>query len=100
MVVRSNSSGHKRSARRERLRGQGLRPIQMWVPDTQAPAFKAEAHRQSAVVAASTHVDDDQAFIDAITSLQGLRRGSYHQYPCADGALLLPVAQRAPPAKF
>jgi DNA-binding LacI/PurR family transcriptional regulator len=52
---------------RERLRQQGLRPIQIWVPDTRSPAFAAEAHRQSAAVAASPHESDDQAFIDAIS---------------------------------
>jgi len=50
---------------RARLRAQGLRPIQIWVPDVRAPSFKAEAHRQSLAVAASAHAADDQAFIDA-----------------------------------
>ena len=31
---------------RERLRAQGLRPIQIWVPDVRARAFRSEAHRQ------------------------------------------------------
>jgi DNA-binding LacI/PurR family transcriptional regulator len=52
---------------RERLRRQGLRPIQIWVPDTRSPAFAAEAHRQSAAIAASPHAAEDQAFIDAIS---------------------------------
>ena len=52
---------------RERLRRQGLRPIQIWVPDTRSPAFAAEAHRQSAAIAASPHDADDQAFIDAVS---------------------------------
>ena len=51
---------------RERLRGQGLRPIQIWAPDVRAPAFRSEAHRQSLAVAASAHGEDDQAFIDAV----------------------------------
>ena len=50
---------------RERLREQGLRPIQIWAPDVRAPAFRSEAHRQSAAVAASPHAADDQAFVDA-----------------------------------
>ncbi len=50
---------------RDRLRAQGLRPVQIWVPDVRSPGFAAQAHRQSAAVAASTHADDDQAFIDA-----------------------------------
>jgi hypothetical protein len=52
---------------RERLRRRGLRPLQIWVPDVRAPEFIAEAHRQSAVVAASEGEADDQAFVDAIS---------------------------------
>ena len=52
---------------RERLRSQGLRPIQIWVPDVRSPAFAEEAHRQSAAIAASEHEADDQAFVDAIS---------------------------------
>lgn len=52
---------------RQRLREQGLRPIQIWVPDVRAPEFVAEAHRQSVAIAASEHEGDDQAFVDAIS---------------------------------
>ena len=52
---------------RERLRSQGLRPIQIWVPDVRAPSFRSEAHRQSLAVAASAHAHEDQSFIDAVS---------------------------------
>ena len=52
---------------RDRLRSQGLRPIQIWVPDVRAPSFRSEAHRQSLAVAASAHAREDQAFIDAVS---------------------------------
>jgi hypothetical protein len=61
------SSRDKVRAHRERLRRQGLRPIQIWVPDVRAPAFAAEAHRQSRAVARSRHARDDQDFIDAVS---------------------------------
>ena len=62
------SSGREKvRAHRQRLREQGLRPIQIWVPDVRSPAFKAEAHRQSLAVAESPHAQEDQAFIDAIS---------------------------------
>lgn len=64
---RSKPSRDKVRAHRDRLRRQGLRPIQIWVPDTRSPAFKAEAHRQSLVVASSPHAKEDQAFIDAVS---------------------------------
>jgi hypothetical protein len=38
------------------------------VPDVRAPQFVAEAHRQSALVASSPIVPDDQDFIDAIST--------------------------------
>jgi hypothetical protein len=52
---------------RERLRRQGLRPIQIWVPDVRAASFRSEAHRQSLAVATSAHPREDQAFIDAVS---------------------------------
>jgi len=52
---------------RERLRRQGLRPIQIWVPDVRSPAFRSQAHRQSLAVAASRQARTDQAFIDAVS---------------------------------
>lgn len=52
---------------RERLRRQGLRPVQIWAPDVRAPEFIAEAHRQSIAIARSEGEADDQAFVDAIS---------------------------------
>ena len=65
--TKTNSSRKKVRDHRERLRGQGLRPIQIWVPDVRAAAFKSEAHRQSLAVAASAHAGEDQSFIDAVS---------------------------------
>ena len=63
----STTSRDKVRAHRARLRNQGLRPIQIWVPDVRAPNFKAEAHRQSLAVASSARALEDQSFIDAVT---------------------------------
>jgi hypothetical protein len=64
---RPRSSREKVGAHRERLRRQGLRPIQIWVPDVRSPEFAAEAHRQSALVAGSAFAREDQDFIDAVS---------------------------------
>lgn len=61
------SSREKVREHRKRLRDQGLRPVQFWVPDTRSAAFRAEAHRQSLAVAQSEGEANDQAFIDAIS---------------------------------
>ncbi|MGH7567219.1 MAG: antitoxin MazE family protein [Gemmatimonadota bacterium] len=67
---RSKSTREKVRAHRERLRRQGLRPIQIWVPDVRSRDFKSEAHRQSLMVAQSTHARDDQEFIDSLSDLR------------------------------
>lgn len=56
-------------AHRERLRRQGLRPVQIWVPDTRSPRFTEEAHRQSLAVALSAHADEEQAAIEGMTDM-------------------------------
>jgi len=52
---------------RQRLRAQGMRPIQIWVPDVHSPEFAAEARRQSLLANASPEEADIQAFIDSVT---------------------------------
>ena len=63
---RSASSRDKVRAHRARLREQGLRPIQLWVPDVRSPAFKAEAARQARAVAMDPHEAETMAFIEAV----------------------------------
>jgi hypothetical protein len=46
MPVKAKSAASKMKAYRVRLRSQGLRPVQIWVPDIHAPNFQAEVRRQ------------------------------------------------------
>ena len=64
---RSKSSRDKVRAHQERMRRQGLRPIQIWVPDVNSPSFKKEAHRQSLAAANSPYAEEDQCFVGAIS---------------------------------
>ena len=64
---RKQSARDKVRRYRERMRARGLRPIQLWVPDTRTAAFRDEAHRQSLAVADSARADEDQAFVDVIS---------------------------------
>ncbi|MDZ7844369.1 MAG: antitoxin MazE family protein [Anaerolineales bacterium] len=41
------STNERVRRRREALRSAGLRPVQIWVPDTRRPGFAEEARRQS-----------------------------------------------------
>lgn len=52
--------------RRAALRAAGLRPIQIWVPDTRRPGFAAECRRQAETVAAADLADKGlMDFLDA-----------------------------------
>jgi hypothetical protein len=66
-AAKRKATRKKVSAHRARLRAQGLRPIQIWVPDTRSPEFAKEARRQSRLAARSRHAAEDQAFVDAIS---------------------------------
>ena len=46
MAERSSTSARVQK-HRQALRAAGLRPIQIWVPDTRRPGFAAECRRQS-----------------------------------------------------
>jgi len=63
----TSSSRDKVRDHRARMRAQGMKLVQLWVPDTSSPSFKAEARRQSRLIAANPHEAEDQAFIDAIS---------------------------------
>ncbi|PZO01553.1 MAG: DUF3018 domain-containing protein [Hyphomicrobiales bacterium] len=63
MSLTVNQRGQKRQ---DALRAAGLRPVQIWVPDTRRPGFAAECHRQCRVVAAADAEDRDlDAFLEA-----------------------------------
>ncbi|QDZ09443.1 antitoxin MazE family protein [Devosia ginsengisoli] len=52
--------------RRDALRAQGLRPVQIWLPDVTAPGFAEEARRQSLLAAEADARDPElQSFLDA-----------------------------------
>jgi Antitoxin MazE-like len=68
------SSQEKVSAYRRRLRAQGLRPIQIWVPDVRSPGFKAQAHRQSLAVATSPRLM--RAARNAVTGPSSIQCGT------------------------
>ena len=54
MAYTSSSNARRVQRRRDKLRSQGMRPLQIWVPDTRAPGFAEEAARQARLVAEAT----------------------------------------------
>jgi hypothetical protein len=63
MTVRERVSEYRR-----RMRDRGLRPLQVWVPDVRTATFAAEAHRQALLVAGADENNDEQDFIEAIST--------------------------------
>lgn len=52
---------------RDALRRLGLRPVQIWVPDTRRPDFAEECRRQSRLVSQADMADTDmQPFLDDV----------------------------------
>ncbi len=67
-MARSQAENRRRvEEHRARLRQQGLRPLQLWVPDTRSDAFASEARRQAEAARRSGFAEDDQAFVDRIS---------------------------------
>ena len=62
----SKSIAARVKSRRDALRKAGLRPIQIWAPDSRAPGFAAECRRQSKLIADTERDNADLAhFMDA-----------------------------------
>ncbi|MBM5813705.1 MAG: DUF3018 family protein [Cyanobacteria bacterium M_DeepCast_100m_m1_067] len=72
MGSESASARVRVAAHRQRLRRQGLRPVQVWIADTRTQAFSHAAHQQSLAVSTSSQAQADQTFIDSISQLDGL----------------------------
>ena len=62
----STPSRERVRKRRDAMRAAGLRPVQIWVPDTRRPGFAEECRRQAMIVAAADAADEELlAFLDA-----------------------------------
>lgn len=56
---------------REELRARGLRPIQIWVPDTRSEAFDRECERQSRLVAEAPEGETAELLDVATAEVEG-----------------------------
>jgi len=69
----ATSTKERVQKRRTALRMAGLRPVQIWVPDTRRPGFADECRRQSMLIAQADAADKDlAAFMEAaLTDIDG-----------------------------
>jgi hypothetical protein len=63
---RPRTAQERMSARRKRLRAQGLRPVQHWVPDVRDPRVRADLRRQGALLAQHPENAEIDRWIDAV----------------------------------
>ena len=59
------------AARRDRLRAQGLRPVQHWVPDLRDPKVRADLRRQAKLMAQHPENDAIDAWNEAAYDWSG-----------------------------
>lgn len=67
----STSSAPRVQRHRAQLKAQGMRPVQLWVPDTRSADFAAECRRQSALLAADPHERETLDWIEQAADTDG-----------------------------
>jgi hypothetical protein len=66
------TSNQKRvQKRREALRAAGMRPVQIWVPDTRQPGFAEECRRQCLVVRDDPHEREVLDWLEKVADRDG-----------------------------
>jgi hypothetical protein len=67
------SSAERVRKRRAALRAAGLRPVQIWVPDTRRSGFAEECRRQSLSLLEDPHEAETLAWLDEAADREGWR---------------------------
>jgi hypothetical protein len=64
--AKPRTAQQRMALRRERLRSEGLRPVQHWVPDLRDPKVLAEIRREGAMMAKHPENDAIDAWIEQV----------------------------------
>ena len=65
-MITAPTSRDRTTRYRQALREKGLRPVQLWLPDTRAPEFAAEARRQCARINAADRADGMMDWLEQV----------------------------------
>ena len=71
--TRPASAAERMRARRQRLRAQGLRPVQHWVPDLRDPKVRADLRRQGRLLAKHSENETIDTWIDTVYDWDALQ---------------------------
>ena len=66
-----NSTSERVQKHRIALRAAGLRPLQIWVPDTRRSGFAEECRRQSLVLRGDAHERKTMKWLEAVADRDG-----------------------------
>jgi hypothetical protein len=67
----STSTSARVQKHRATLRESGLRPVQIWVPDTRRPGFAEECRRQSQLLQDDDHEQETINWLEAAADREG-----------------------------
>jgi hypothetical protein len=67
----STSTSERVQKHRAALRASGLRPVQIWVPDTRRAGFAEECRRQSQLLLGDTHEQETTDWLEAAGDREG-----------------------------
>ena len=67
----STSTSARVQKHRAALRESGLRPVQIWVPDTRRPGFAEECRRQSQLMQDDDHKQETTDWLEAAADREG-----------------------------
>jgi hypothetical protein len=67
----ATSTAQRVQHHREGLRASGLRPLQIWVPDTRRPGFAEECRRQSRSLHGDPHEREVLQWLEAAADDEG-----------------------------
>lgn len=65
------STSERVQKHRAALRASGLRPVQIWVPDTRRAGFAEECHRQSLLLQGDAHEQETAEWLEAAGDHEG-----------------------------
>ncbi len=70
----ATSTAERVKKHRDALRAAGLRPVQIWVPDTRSAGFAAECRRQSRLIARAGRPEADTLqWLEQVADTDGWR---------------------------
>lgn len=67
----ATSTSERVQKHRDALRAAGLRPVQIWVPDTGRPGFAEECRRQSLALKGDAHEQETLEWLETFGDREG-----------------------------